>query len=619
MTNIQFLKNKIIIDGHAETKQECETITLLCDNLAKSEDFKTIRYERGYAEFEKVGKANDLKFAAARGYVTFIFDNTVVSVTNSYGTITTSGERLMTADTQEDTLTFVVALQEGYEIDTAVLVNDDSEALGTIDHYTSNTIYGNAGYGGLDGTVTITTKQSGSSNETWVFNETPQLPSSPETQTFITNFTSNGESYGRIDINNPAPNDKEAIYYNATPVLDSGLSWIDEGYRTIILEQSATGDLLAMLTKAAVKQTATPKQQIDLSTLSGWGNLSNGEHSITVKAKANGYNNSELSNSITVVKGSVVDGTWKATVSNLGSSNPENVSFELPVSNIKRPWSEITFNGDTFIKIQKMYRKVNSTSSNQITSFSISNTKIDNTYQIYPCFVDESGNELDYILIGKYMSNSTTECNSISSNGVVQKLENARNLARQRGTGYQLMDWRIHKLWQDLVICVYGKLNINDGTGVLIDKLGVYWGKTNDSWLSSAQFIDGCAITSYGNYRYSNYPSKYVNNPYASTDGYVEIEDYKLSYSNEYSNNENIHALGYSTNHPFFNYPKLTNKDNAYTTYYCEAFGLPSTSPAPIASYVGAAAAGAGAFSFYCKAMFGVSFGVRLCYRPIAS
>ena len=207
--NIQFLKDRIIIDGHAETKEQCETITLLCNNLAKSKDFKTVRYESGYAEFEKVEKAKELKFAAARGYVTFIFDNTVVSVTNSYGTITTSGEKLMTADTQEDTLTFVVALQEGYEIDTAVLVNNDSEALGTIDHYTSNTIYGSAGYGGLHGTITIATKQSGSS---------------------------------------------------------------------------------------------TTKQTIDLSTLSGWANLSSGSHQITVKAKANGYADSAASNAVSVAK-----------------------------------------------------------------------------------------------------------------------------------------------------------------------------------------------------------------------------------------------------------------------------------------------------------------------------
>lgn len=223
MTNIQYLKDRIIIDGHAETKEQCETITLLCDNLAKSKDFKTVRYENGYAEFEKVEKAKELKFAAARGYVTFVFDNTVVSVTNSYGTITTSGERLMTADTQEDSLTFVVALQDGYEIDTAVLVNDDSENLGTIDHYTSNTIYGNAGYGGLDGTITITTKQTGSS---------------------------------------------------------------------------------------------TTKQQIDLSTLSGWANLSNGEHSITVKAKASGYADSAASNAVTVTV------TKAASVQYYGTATP---------------------------------------------------------------------------------------------------------------------------------------------------------------------------------------------------------------------------------------------------------------------------------------------------------
>ena len=55
MTEIKILGNSIIFDGHADTKQECETITLMCDNLAKSIDFKTIKYESGYAEFERVG------------------------------------------------------------------------------------------------------------------------------------------------------------------------------------------------------------------------------------------------------------------------------------------------------------------------------------------------------------------------------------------------------------------------------------------------------------------------------------------------------------------------------------------------------------------------------------
>lgn len=100
-------------------------------------------------------------------------------------------------------------MQDGYEIDTAVLVNDDSERNGTIDHYTANIIYGNAGYGGLDGTITITTKQTGSS---------------------------------------------------------------------------------------------TPKQTIDLSTLSGWANLSSGSHQITVKAKGAYYMDSPNSNIVVVSK-----------------------------------------------------------------------------------------------------------------------------------------------------------------------------------------------------------------------------------------------------------------------------------------------------------------------------
>ena len=38
MTKIKLLDDRIIFDGHADTQRECETITLMCDNLAKSVD-----------------------------------------------------------------------------------------------------------------------------------------------------------------------------------------------------------------------------------------------------------------------------------------------------------------------------------------------------------------------------------------------------------------------------------------------------------------------------------------------------------------------------------------------------------------------------------------------------
>lgn len=63
MTKIKTNGDRIIIDGHANTREECETITLFCNALKQSKDFRTIKYESGYAEFEKIGKSEDLKFA----------------------------------------------------------------------------------------------------------------------------------------------------------------------------------------------------------------------------------------------------------------------------------------------------------------------------------------------------------------------------------------------------------------------------------------------------------------------------------------------------------------------------------------------------------------------------
>lgn len=92
------------------------------------------------------------------------------------------------------------------------------------------------------------------SGETWVFNLTPSFSFSPTTQIYEANFICNGISYSRIEINNPTHDDLEAMYFDTTAVLNTSKTWINETYRTIVLEQPATGDLLTMLQKAAVKQ-----------------------------------------------------------------------------------------------------------------------------------------------------------------------------------------------------------------------------------------------------------------------------------------------------------------------------------------------------------------------------
>lgn len=60
MTKITTYNKGIIIDGHADTKEECETITLLCNSLAKDKNFKQVAYDDGYAAFQKIGKAEKL-------------------------------------------------------------------------------------------------------------------------------------------------------------------------------------------------------------------------------------------------------------------------------------------------------------------------------------------------------------------------------------------------------------------------------------------------------------------------------------------------------------------------------------------------------------------------------
>lgn len=298
---------------------------------------------------------------------------------------------------------------------------------------------------------------------------------------------------------------------------------------------------------------------------------------------------------------------WKATVSNLGIENPSYVAFNVPASNVAKPWSETTVNGDMFIKFNKMYKKIVTVTDNQITAFEIANAKLDADYKLYPCFIDENGNELDYILVGKYMSKSSTTCNSVQTGSVVsQTLSNGRTRARERGTGYQLMDWRIQRLWQDLLICAMKTLNTNSGSGINIDALGLYWGETG-------QWMDGfCHIND--SWVYSNSPSKYIDAPTAASESYEAMSGYTAPTTD----NQEIKKLGYNSAQPFFNYPSEVVANSSFNTYYCDGYYY-SSGNYPVSASVGYRYADYGAFSCDGHAVWSYTCGVRLCYRPTAT
>ena len=54
MSKILIEGNKVIIDGHADDLETCNTLTNLCDELSTSDKFRTVKYESGYGEFESV-------------------------------------------------------------------------------------------------------------------------------------------------------------------------------------------------------------------------------------------------------------------------------------------------------------------------------------------------------------------------------------------------------------------------------------------------------------------------------------------------------------------------------------------------------------------------------------
>lgn len=293
--------------------------------------------------------------------------------------------------------------------------------------------------------------------------------------------------------------------------------------------------------------------------------------------------------------------TWKCTISNLGVSNPSSVNFlhegTMPT------FEEVTFNGDVFIKIPTMYKKILSVSSNQITSFSIATAQLDSNYKPYPCFLDESGNLLPYVLIGKYFNNASTTVQSVQNTSKISlKIGEARTMAMSRGTGYQLYDWMFQKLWQDLIIVAMKTVNINSGSGIDTDVLGINWQK-------SGGWIDGITQTS-GAIAVSYKPSKYINSATTSTDGYVNV-GYNLA-----TKDGEISKLGYDPNNPFVNYPSSTVTNSSYNTYYCDYYYY-SSGNYPFYSNVGNASAGAGAFGCSVTGAWRSAYGVRLCYRPV--
>ena len=93
MSKILIEGNKVIIDGHANDLETCNTLTNLCNELSTSDKFRTVKYESGYGEFESVSDNKEKKFA----FLLYIKSND--GTTNLYNSTLSSGHKIEVTST----------------------------------------------------------------------------------------------------------------------------------------------------------------------------------------------------------------------------------------------------------------------------------------------------------------------------------------------------------------------------------------------------------------------------------------------------------------------------------------------------------------------------------------
>ena len=213
---------------------------------------------------------------------------------------------------------------------------------------------------------------------------------------------------------------------------------------------------------------------------------------------------------------------------------------------------------------------------------------------------------LPYVLIGKYCCSSTSVANSVNANYASQSLATGRTNARALGTGYQLYDWQMQKLFVDLAMCHKKNVNFNSGQTIQ-NYLGIYH-LQNNIW------VDGFYHNNDIWYAALN-PADYVSNPNSHPPtGYTAA-----GYACPTAQGQCVSKLGYDANNPFFNQPSDAVSNSSWNTYYCDGFYY-SSGTHPVFAGVGYSNATCGLWCTNAGYLWTAdSFGVRLCYRPISA
>lgn len=340
-------------------------------------------------------------------------------------------------------------------------------------------------------------------------------------------------------------------------------------------------------------------------------------------------------------------------VDKVGSSNPSalvrtddavGLNYTVGASEIKSdfdtcyPWSdmqEVTdASGNVFIKIPKFYAKI---TRNPDTTFKhqISGVRYEGFSTL---FIDGQGNELDYILVGKYEgSGSAARVYSKSGQTVLVNitLDSFRTGCKANGAGYQQYDYLIDQIIKELWLVemkttnsqsvMYGYANGNSAVVATgrTDSVRTASGSEESNtdgkhamkyrgienlWGNVFKWCDGISFRDEKVFVCTD-PTAYKG---SSTDAPYIYQGDRATATQYISH---IEPLG---RHPLIQYPASVNGSS--TTYYCDfaAYNNSGSALSVGGSLVNTTIAGLWTSSGSLTASYSSSFlGGRLCFKPL--
>lgn len=302
------------------------------------------------------------------------------------------------------------------------------------------------------------------------------------------------------------------------------------------------------------------------------------------------------------------------------------------------PWSDmhevVDDSGNVFIRIPKFYSRITK-NSNGTYKHQLSGYRYEGFTTL---FVDGKGNEIDYVLVGKYEASGTSakaESKSGKTCLVNVTLPQMRTACKANGEGYQQYDFLIDAIIKELFLIemattnsqsiMYGYANSNSAAVQTGRTDGVKTASGSDTsnsdgkhackyrgienpWGNIWKWVDGINFHNCGMYICLD-PTKYESDKFAPPYFYVgnsDVDGY-------------VSGIEYFDKFPILGFP--TEGNGSTTTHYCDYSYVEQEGDYVLVVggywYYGLRAGLWNLYGYNVSSSSGSYFGGRLCYKPL--